>query len=179
MKGPPIISSWVSGIKAYSYIEGAGSNSHCKGGNKKGFWVKALRKPKESPPAKNHATYKQSPELLQICYSLARVQQTTYKTENHLFHTVSWPVQKLRCNYSLTVPPPYNSHMKTDGNIDLNDFLAKIPQSMKIIYEKADPEKLINLMLPIGIICNEARRLAATFWVWLCVTDGEYPMSVT
>lgn len=63
--------------------------------------------------------------------------------------------------------------MKTDGNIDLNDFLAKLPQPMKVIYEKADPEKLINLMLPIGIICKEARRVAAAFWVWLCVTDGE------
>ena len=124
---------------------------------------------------KNHVeciTYKNPPELLQICCSLARIPQTTHRTENHLFHTVSWPVQRLRRSYSLTVPPPYNTHMKTDGSIDLKDFLAKLPQPMKVIYEKAGPEKLINLMLPASIICNEARRIAATFWVWLCVTDG-------
>ena len=176
MKGPTIAPSRVSGIKAYSYIEGVESNSHSKEGGRKGFWVKALRRPKELPSVKSHAeliTHKQPPELLQICCLLARVPQNTHRAENHPFHTVSWPVQKLRCNYRLIVPPPYSSRMKTDGNIDLNDFLAKLPQPMKVIYEKADPEKLINLMLPIGIICKEARRVAAAFWVWLCVTDGE------
>ncbi|KAF8467317.1 hypothetical protein BDZ91DRAFT_141473 [Kalaharituber pfeilii] len=42
---------------------------------------------------------------------------------------------------------------------------------MKMVYTKADPKKLINLMLPGRVICDEARKVAAIFWLWLCITD--------
>lgn len=91
-------------------------------------------------------------------------------------HSITWPVQKLQAEYGLIVPPPYHKDIKGDGHIDLSDFIDKLPESMKGIYHKANPERLINLMLPEGVICQEARKVAATFWLWLCITDGEWPL---
>ncbi|KAF8418980.1 hypothetical protein EV426DRAFT_709489 [Tirmania nivea] len=110
-------------------------------------------------------------ELYQLCCVLSRIPHTAVTADNSAYYSVKWPIQKLGSEYSLTVPPPYSADIRLDVAIDLSDLLCKLPDSMKIIYEKADPKMLINLMLPEGIICSEARKVAAAFWLWLCVTD--------
>lgn len=114
-----------------------------------------------------------SSNLFQICCALSRLSPTTSTADNLECHSVKWPVQKLGCEYGLTIPPPYHTEIKPNVAIDLTEFLGKLPDSMKLIYEKTDPKKLINLMLPEGAVCDEARKVAAAFWLWLCITDGE------
>ncbi|RPB22706.1 hypothetical protein L211DRAFT_869186 [Terfezia boudieri ATCC MYA-4762] len=110
-------------------------------------------------------------ELYRVCCVLSRIPLTTFTAGNSTYHSVKWPVQKLGSNYALTVPSPYSTDIRLDVAIDLSDLLCKLPDTMKTIYEKADPKKLINLMLPEGVIGKEARKVAAAFWLWLCITD--------
>ena len=112
-------------------------------------------------------------KLYKVCCVLSRTPYTTFTAGTLTYHSVKWPIQKLGSDYSLTVPPPYSTDIRLDVAIDLSNILCKLPDSMKIIYEKADPKKLINLMLPEGVISSEARKVAAVFWLWLCVTDGK------
>jgi len=130
------------------------------------------QKKHEEPPSSPSKSVV-SKELYKICCALSRIPHTTFAVGNSTYHSVKWPIQKLRSDYALIVPPPYNTDIRLDVAIDLSDLLYKLPDSMKIIYEKADPKKLINLMLPEGVIDSEARKVAAAFWLWLCIVDGE------
>jgi len=135
--------------------------------------AKQKRLKKHEKPSYSPTEPEGSSELYKICCVLSRIPDTAFTAGNSTYHSVRWPIQKLGSDYALTIPPPYSTNIRLDVAIDLSDLLCKLPDSMKIIYEKADPKKLINLMLPEGVIGMEARKVAAAFWLWLCITDGE------
>lgn len=88
----------------------------------------------------------------------------------------------LNRDYSIDLPHPTDSDKSTFPNImrlnrgaqpDFMDFAHKMPMSAQSIIEAADPVSLANGMLPPTLAPLKARHLAACFWAWLCVIDGE------
>jgi hypothetical protein len=56
---------------------------------------------------------------------------------------------------------------------DIKDVTLQLPLRAQEIIAKADPSALVERMLPSGVISSEARYIAACFWAWLCVIDGQ------
>lgn len=125
---------------------------------------------------KNQQSQSQS-LLLSVTCRLARIDQAAPR-ENLAgsLHHIEWPVSKFQRSYRLLVPPPC-TETPPETFTDIGNFTDKIPERMRAVHQKANPEKLVGLMLPEQIICPEAREIGAIFWLWLCITDGRFQPS--
>ena len=90
----------------------------------------------------------------------------------------------LNRSYMIVVPLPCSSILSCDRlpsgsrGIDLSNFLINLPTLATPIIRRANPEALIDRMLPVSIFPTGARHIAACFWAWLCVLDGRQNLQV-
>ena len=81
--------------------------------------------------------------------------------------------------HTIVLPPSYQmfftaeSSIRESAEIDLSQFLIRLPRKAKTIIERTDPEGLISKMFPFPVTKPGARYVAACFWSWLCVLDGK------
>ncbi|RPA81049.1 hypothetical protein BJ508DRAFT_326880 [Ascobolus immersus RN42] len=85
---------------------------------------------------------------------------------------VSFPVKTLDKEAKLLVHRPVHHAGAPDTEL-VEDFVGSFVHDVQRIQKKANPELLAQLMLPKDIVGREAQKLAASFWLWLCVVDDE------
>lgn len=121
-----------------------------------------------------------SPEILNICsdltFSAATIGASPVK---YACNTGTFDVPSIQRKAQLHVGEPLieRSIEEYDNDCELvEDFLAFVPNTTAVMKkkDKAAAHLLANLMLPHDVYPREVRKVAATFWLWLCIVDGLY-----
>lgn len=57
--------------------------------------------------------------------------------------------------------------------IVIDEFANRLPKIAHSVIRRVRPEAFVNRVLPKGWIQPGARLVAAVFWAWICILDGE------
>lgn len=85
--------------------------------------------------------------------------------------------------YTMLLPDLEFGLLKSGGNsqesthLSLGAFLINLPINVASIIKQADPVGLVNRLFPSSLAPEGARYVAACFWSWLCVLDGQSNIS--
>ncbi|KAI9734611.1 MAG: hypothetical protein M1834_002212 [Cirrosporium novae-zelandiae] len=64
-------------------------------------------------------------------------------------------------------------HLGTCEDLEISDFIAKLPLEVQNTVHDADPMAFVDRMLPKNAVSDSARMTAAGFWMWLCAIDED------
>lgn len=87
----------------------------------------------------------------------------------------------LEQNFDLLLPAPVDPSegdafrrggVDFTNGITIESFVRDLPSNAQQIVEAANPVGLAERMLPVGLLSRGAGVIAACFWAWLCIIDG-------
>lgn len=102
----------------------------------------------------------------------AAATQLVTKPMSNAMEALSFPVNTLNKNAELKIIMPTHRPGEPDSEL-VADFVSSFDCDVLKILKKANPELLAQLMLPKDLVGHEAQKIAACFWLWLCVVDGK------
>lgn len=117
-------------------------------------------------------------ELVQICSALTFT-PVGRTTRNWACDTATFDVPSIGRKAQLQVGFSLFDTTTFAGDKALLDEFCSHIEVNPAKVDKACPHLLAGLMLPEDHFPVEARKIAASFWLWLCLVDGEFSLAVS